>query len=74
MGDVDWTRQNVQLSGGVYGGQSLYFAFEHNADDMFALHLDEIIIRGCNTPPVSKSEIDVDDIIIYFPLKFSFSF
>ena len=65
LGDVDWTRQSVALNGGIYGGQSLYFAFEHNADDMFALHLDEMIIRGCNTPPVSIMDKDDIEIKIY---------
>ena len=48
-----WTRQNIELSDQTFGGQQVYFAFQHNANDMFALHLDEIILRGCNSPPVS---------------------
>jgi hypothetical protein len=55
-GDTVWTAQSVQLPAGTYAGQTLYFAFNHNALDMFFLDLDEIVVEGCSSTPVSVVE------------------
>jgi len=55
-GDTVWTAQSVQLPAGTYAGQSLYFAFHHNALDMFFLDLDEVVVEGCSSTPVTVDE------------------
>jgi len=55
-GDTTWTQQSVSLPLGTYANQPLYFAFHHNALDMFLLYLDDIIVEGCNSITVDISE------------------
>lgn len=55
-GDTVWTAQSVSLPAGTYANQSLYFAFRHNALDMFLLFLDDIEVEGCSQLTVGVDE------------------
>lgn len=55
-GDTVWTSQSVTLPAGTYANQSLYFAFHHDALDMFLLFLDDIEVEGCSSLTVGIDE------------------
>lgn len=55
-GDTVWTPLSVTLPAGTYANQSLYFAFHHDALDMFLLFLDDIEVEGC-----SSLTVDIDE-------------
>lgn len=48
-GHTTMTQQSVPLPAGTYANQSLYFAFHHNALDMFLFFLDDIEVEGCTS-------------------------
>ncbi|MGB0917437.1 MAG: choice-of-anchor J domain-containing protein, partial [Flavobacteriales bacterium] len=64
-GDLTWTDQSVDLPAGTYAGQELYFAFHHNALNMYFLLLDDIVVEGCSTEPVGITENESIDLAIY---------
>ena len=43
--DTSWTKQSVQIDLSMYGGQQLYFAFHHNANDMSYLFIDNVCLH-----------------------------
>jgi PKD repeat protein len=47
-GHQDMTAQSVNVPGSFLNKQ-VYIAFHHNADDMLALYLDDIVVNGCKT-------------------------
>lgn len=57
-GDTVWTSQSVTLPAGTYANQSLYFAFHHDALDMFLLFLDDIEVEGCSSLTVGIDETE----------------
>jgi hypothetical protein len=63
-GDVNWTQQTVALSS-TYAGQQLYFAFHHNAQDMYFLYLDDIVVEGCSSVTVAIDENESFDMKVY---------
>lgn len=60
-GDTVWTQVSVPLPAGTYANQSLYFAFHHDALDMFLLFLDEIEVEGCSSITVGLND-DAEDL------------
>lgn len=64
-GDTVWTQLSVPLPAGTYANQSLYFAFHHNALDMFLLFLDEIEVEGCTSVTVGQNEVDELEMNVY---------
>jgi hypothetical protein len=55
-GDTIWTQQTVNLPGGTYANQPLYFAIHHNALDQLVVYFDDIVVEGCNSITVDISE------------------
>ena len=48
LSDTNWTNQTVSVPWN-FSGQQLYFAFHHNANDMFLLFLDDIRVTEGNS-------------------------
>lgn len=63
-GDTDWTEQTVSLSSS-YAGQQLYFAFHHNALDMYIFYLDDIVVEGCSSVTVGINENESFNMNVY---------
>jgi len=63
-GNTTWTPQSVIIDGGTFGGQQVYIAFHHNANDMFLLYLDDILIEDCSAVG-TKEPIIIDVVSIY---------
>ncbi|MFM1876264.1 MAG: hypothetical protein RL266_2001 [Bacteroidota bacterium] len=64
-GDTVWTQFSVPLPAGTYANQSLYFAFHHDALDMFLLFLDEIEVEGCTSITVGTNDAEELDMMVY---------
>lgn len=63
--ETDWASRSVNLPAGTYAGQQVYIGFHHNALDMFVLLLDDIMMYGCTTPPVSISESEAASLSVF---------
>ncbi|MCX7744014.1 MAG: T9SS type A sorting domain-containing protein, partial [Flavobacteriales bacterium] len=48
LSDTNWTQVSATVPWN-YSGQQLYFAFHHNANDMFLLYLDDIRVTEGNS-------------------------
>ena len=48
----------------TYGGSQVYFAFHHNADDMYGLHIDNIAVRGTVASSTVSGDNDADTITV----------
>lgn len=61
VNDTSWTKQIVELDP-VYNGQQVYIAFHHDANDMFILYLDEILltegVTGIKEEPAEFVSVD----------------
>ena len=61
-GDTVWTMQSTTLDGATYGGQQVWIAFHHDANDQFFLFFDDFFIEACSTatlnPPVADFSAD----------------
>jgi hypothetical protein len=66
-GDTIWTQQSVSLPAGTYANQSLYFAFHHNALDMFLLFLDDIEVEGCTNSITAINNVKENFELKVFP-------
>jgi PKD repeat protein len=50
--DTVWTNQEVNIDGNIYGGQQIYIAFHHFANNKYYLFLDNIKLVSCSGLPV----------------------
>ncbi|MCB0755026.1 MAG: T9SS type A sorting domain-containing protein [Flavobacteriales bacterium] len=55
-GNTSMTQQSVSLPAGTYANQSLYFAFHHNALNMYLMFIDDIEVEGCTSLTVGIDE------------------
>lgn len=53
-----FTLQSVNIDAATYGGQQVYFAFHHNANDMFILNLDDILITEGETAGIEEESVN----------------
>ncbi len=64
-GDTIWKKQSVNLDANTYGNKTIYLGFQHNADDMWNLYIDDIFLKDCNgvvtdiTSIASKNQLKV---------------
>lgn len=67
--DTNWTEvaASVPMS---YAGQQVYFAFHHNANDMFLLYLDDIRVTEANNPTTSINYINGVKLLSTYPNPF----
>ena len=64
-GDTDWTDHTIDLPAGTYAHQQLYFAIHHNADDMYFLLIDDVIVEGCSSDPLGIEETESMNLMVY---------
>lgn len=63
--ETDWASRSVNLPAGTYAGQQVYIGFHHNALDQVAIFLDDIMMYGCNMPPVGVEEMNDAQLTVY---------
>ena len=68
-GDTVWTNKSVTLPA-TYSGQQVYFAFHHDANDMFILWLDDIRVTEGNNPTASLEENSYITLLSAYPNPF----
>ncbi|MCH8318949.1 MAG: T9SS type A sorting domain-containing protein [Bacteroidetes bacterium] len=66
VGDTIWTYQYANINGGTFGGQQVYIAFNHNANDMNALLLDNFLVDNCPTVGIAK-ETFINNLVSIYP-------
>ncbi len=53
--DTIWKTQEVTIDGAIYGGQQIYVAFHHFANNKYYLFLDNIKIISCSGLPINAN-------------------
>lgn len=67
--DTNWTEVSATVPMS-YAGQQVYFAFHHNANDMFLLYLDDIRVTEANNSTTSINHINGVKLLSSYPNPF----
>ena len=84
--DTMWTSQEVNIDGSIYGGQQIYIAFHHFANNKYYIFLDNIKLVFCSGLPVHAdftadstninlgASVDFSDISTGNPISWKWTF